>query len=80
MGAKYFYSIKDWKHFTIALIGIFISTGNQINFSLNPAGMGFGSIITGIGIALVAVNWTVGGWEYVTFTAGEIKNPKGISL
>ena len=38
--------------------------------------MGFGSIITGIGIALVAVNWTVGGWEYVTFTAGEIKNPK----
>ena len=59
-----------------ALIGIFISTGNQINFSLNPTGMGFGSIITGIGIALVAVNWTVGGWEYVTFTAGEIKNPK----
>ena len=59
-----------------ALTGIFISTGNQINFSLNPTGMGFGSIITGIGIALVAVNWTVGGWEYVTFTAGEIKNPK----
>ena len=59
-----------------ALTGIFISTGNQINFSLNPTGMGFGSIITGIGIALVAVNWTVGGWEYVTFTAGEIKHPK----
>ena len=59
-----------------ALAGIFISTGNQINFSFNPTGMGFGSIITGIGVALVAVNWTVGGWEYVTFTAGEIKNPK----
>jgi APA family basic amino acid/polyamine antiporter len=29
-----------------------------------------------MGIALVAVNWTVGGWEYVTFAAGEIKNPK----
>jgi len=59
-----------------ALAGIFISTGNQINFSLNQTGMSFGSIITGIGVALVAVNWTVGGWEYVTFTAGEIKNPK----
>ena len=59
-----------------ALAGIFISTGNQINFSFNPTGMDFGSIIIGIGIALVAVNWTVGGWEYVTFTAGEIKNPK----
>ena len=59
-----------------ALAGIFISTGNQINFSFNPTGMDFGSIIIGIGVALVAVNWTVGGWEYVTFTAGEIKNPK----
>ena len=59
-----------------ALAGIFISTGNQINFSFNPTGMDFGSIIIGIGIALVAVNWAVGGWEYVTFTAGEIKNPK----
>jgi len=29
-----------------------------------------------MGIALVAVNWTVGGWEYVTFAAGEIKSPK----
>ena len=38
--------------------------------------MSIGSILTGMGIALVAVNWTVGGWEYVTFAAGEIKNPK----
>ena len=68
--------IKIGSILLFALAGIFISTGNQINFSLNPTGMGFGSIITGIGIALVAVNWTVGGWEYVTFTAGEIKNPK----
>ncbi len=68
--------IKIGSILLFALAGIFISTGNQINFSLNPTSMGFGSIITGIGIALVAVNWTVGGWEYVTFTAGEIKNPK----
>ena len=38
--------------------------------------MSIGSILTGLGIALVAVTWTVGGWEYVTFAAGEIKNPK----
>jgi APA family basic amino acid/polyamine antiporter len=38
--------------------------------------MSIGSILTGMGIALVAVTWTVGGWEYVTFAAGEIKNPK----
>ena len=59
-----------------ALAGLFISTGNQIDLSLNPANMSLGSILTGLGIALVAVNWTVGGWEYITFAAGEIKNPR----
>ena len=59
-----------------ALAGLFISTGNHIDFSINPTSMSMGSILTGMGIALVAVTWTVGGWEYVTFAAGEIKNPK----
>ena len=59
-----------------ALAGLFISTGNHIDFSINPTSMSIGSILTRMGIALVAVTWTVGGWEYVTFAAGEIKNPK----
>ena len=59
-----------------ALAGLFISTGNHIDLSINPTNMSIGSILTGMGIALVAVTWTVGGWEYVTFAAGEIKNPK----
>ena len=59
-----------------ALAGLFISTGNHIDFSINPTSMSIGSILTGMGIALVAVTWTVGGWEYVTFAAGEIKDPK----
>ncbi|MAP28473.1 MAG: amino acid permease [Candidatus Marinimicrobia bacterium] len=59
-----------------ALAGLFISTGNHIDMSLNTTNMSIGSILTGMGIALVAVNWTVGGWEYITFAAGEIKNPK----
>jgi len=59
-----------------ALAGLFISTGSHIDFTINPNSMSIGSILTGLGIALVAVTWTVGGWEYVTFAAGEIKNPK----
>ena len=59
-----------------AIAGIMVSTGNQLDFSLNPTNISIGSILTGMGIALVAVNWTVGGWEYITFAAGEIKNPK----
>jgi len=59
-----------------ALAGLFISTGNHLDFSLNPTNMSIGSILMGMGVALVAVTWTVGGWEYITFAAGEIKNPK----
>ena len=59
-----------------ALAGLLISTGNHLDFSLNPTNMSIGSILMGMGVALVAVNWTVGGWEYITFAAGEIKNPK----
>ena len=59
-----------------AFAGLFISTGNHLDFSLNPTNMSIGSILMGMGVALVAVNWTVGGWEYITFAAGEIKNPK----
>ena len=59
-----------------AIAGLFISSGHHLDLSLNPTQMSFGSILTGMGIALVAVNWTVGGWDYVTLAAGEIKNPK----
>ena len=59
-----------------AIAGLFISSGHHLDLSLNPTHMGFGAILTGMGIALVAVNWTVGGWDYVTLAAGEIKNPK----
>ena len=59
-----------------AIAGLFISSGHHLDLSLNPTQMSFGAILTGMGIALVAVNWTVGGWDYVTLAAGEIKNPK----
>ena len=59
-----------------AIAGLFISSGNHLDLSLNPTQMSFSAILTGMGIALVAVNWTVGGWDYVTLAAGEIKNPK----
>jgi APA family basic amino acid/polyamine antiporter len=39
--------------------------------AVNPA-----SFVTGIGIALIAVFWAYDGWVYVTFVAGEIKNPQ----
>ena len=34
------------------------------------------SFITGIGVALIAVFWAYDGWVYVTFVAGEVKDPQ----
>ena len=59
-----------------AIAGLFMSSGHHLDLSLNPTHMGFGAILTGMGIALVVVNWTVGGWDYITLAAGEIKDPK----
>jgi len=42
---------------------------------LKPAGMSFGQIIIGFGVALVAVTWAFDGWNNVNFVAGEIKKP-----
>jgi APA family basic amino acid/polyamine antiporter len=57
------------------IAGLIITHGVTVDFSLNPTGMSISQILTGMGIAMIAVNWTVGGWDYVTLTAGEIKNP-----
>ena len=50
----------SWDHFRYAL----------------PAGSDSASFVTGIGIALIAVFWAYDGWVYVTFVAGEVKDPQ----
>ena len=59
-----------------ALIGLFVTTNVSIDYTLNPTGLSFGQILMGMGVALIAVNWTVGGWDYVTLVSGEIKSPE----
>jgi APA family basic amino acid/polyamine antiporter len=58
-----------------ALIGLFVTTNVSIDYTLNPTGLSFGQILMGMGVALIAVNWTVGGWDYVTLVSGEVKSP-----
>ncbi len=60
----------------IIVLGFSIGKGTAVNLSLNPTGMGFGQLIVGFGIALVAVSWAFDGWNNVNFVAGEIKNAK----
>jgi APA family basic amino acid/polyamine antiporter len=50
----------SWDHFQHAII----------------APPGSASLLTGVGIALIAVFWAYDGWVYITFVAGEVKDPQ----
>lgn len=41
-----------------------------------PAAPGSGSLLAGVGVALIAVFWAYDGWVYITWVAGEVKEPR----
>jgi len=56
----------DWHHFTTPhgmLAGI-------------TASMGFSQMLSAFGVALIAVFWAYDGWVYITWVAGEVKEPR----
>ncbi len=63
----------------IIVLGFTIGKGMTIDFSLNPSGLNIGNLISGFGIALIAVFWAFDGWNNITIVAGEIKNP-GVNI
>ena len=74
-------NVATWAKF--AAIAIFVIGGlalgrgswDHFRYAL-PAGPDSASFVTGIGIALIAVFWAYDGWVYVTFVAGEVKDPQ----
>lgn len=50
----------SWGHYTAAL----------------PAVAGSRSLLTGLGVALIAVFFALDGWVYITWVAGEVKDPQ----
>ena len=75
-------NVATWAKFgAIAIFvvgGLFLGHGSWDHFrhSLIPAANEHVSIVTGVGIALIAVFWAYDGWVYVTFVGGEIKDPQ----
>ena len=75
-------NVATWAKFgAIAIFvigGLLLGRGSWDHFrhSLTPAANEHVSIVTGIGIALIAVFWAYDGWVYVTFVGGEIKDPQ----
>ncbi len=53
----------DWSHFN--------SHGASLTLNLHPA-----QLISAMGVALIAVFWAYDGWVYITWVAGEVKEPR----
>ncbi len=74
-------NIATWVKFAaIALFvvgGLLLGRGSWDHYRHSlPAGPDSVSLITGIGIALIAVFWAYDGWVYITLVAGEVKDPQ----
>lgn len=65
---------------TFVILGFAIGKGSWSNFSAHgvglTAGLPFGQLASAMGVALIAVFFAYDGWIYVTWVAGEIKNPQ----
>jgi len=63
------------------LLGLAIGKGSWSNYAVSlpldqPASLSH--VISGFGVALIAVFWAFDGWVYITWVAGEIKNPQKV--
>jgi len=61
------------------VLGFAIGKGNFANFHSTlglSAGLSPGQLISALGVGLIAVYWAYDGWVYITWVAGEVKNPR----
>jgi len=78
-------NISTWTKFTamagFVLLGFAIGKGHWSNFTAHPTGglsmgLGPGQLISALGVGLIAVFWAYDGWVYITWVAGEVKDPR----
>lgn len=78
-------NVSTWTKFSamtvFVVLGFAIGKGHWSNFSAQASGgltMGLsaGQLISAFGVSLIAVFWAYDGWVYVTWVAGEVKDPR----
>jgi basic amino acid/polyamine antiporter, APA family len=77
-------NLSTWTKFAamaaFVILGFLFGKGNWSNFSSHGAGLTIGmtpgQLISALGVALIAVYWAYDGWVYITWVAGEVKNPR----
>jgi len=82
-----FQNAATWAKFiamaAFVILGFAIGKGDWHHFTtphgmLNGIGMnmGFSQMLSAFGVALIAVFWAYDGWVYITWVAGEVKEPR----
>jgi len=78
-------NVSTWTKFAamaaFVFLGFTIGKGHWGNFTAHPAGgltMGLSpaQLLSAFGVGLIAVFWAYDGWVYITWVAGEVKNPR----
>jgi basic amino acid/polyamine antiporter, APA family len=77
-------NLSTWTKFTamaaFVLLGVAIGKGDWSHFSPHGASLTMGlhpaQLISAMGVALIAVFWAYDGWVYITWVAGEVKEPR----
>src|SRR5208282_1430253 len=82
-------NVSTWTKFiamaAFVVLGVAIGKGHWSNFSSQAPGslhqgltMGLspGQLVSALGVGLIAVFWAYDGWVYITWVAGEVKEPR----
>jgi basic amino acid/polyamine antiporter, APA family len=77
-------NISTWTKFTamaaFVVLGFAIGKGHWSNFESHGVGLSGGlvpaQLISALGVGLIAVFWAYDGWVYITWVAGEVKEPR----
>lgn len=56
-------------------LGLTIGQGIDVDWSMNPLGIGTGNLLVGFGLAYIACSWAFDGWNNINYVAGEIRDP-----
>lgn len=61
--------------FGIIILGLLMEGGSNQNLSPFFSDQSFTDLVGPLGLAMVSVLWTFDGWIFITYVAGEVKNP-----
>ena len=78
-------NVSTWTKFAamaaFVVLGFAIGKGHWSNFTAQaPGGLSMGlspgQLVSAMGVGLIAVFWAYDGWVYITWVAGEVKEPR----